>query len=279
MTHEAVDRHDRPSSSTGTLKAEPPTTAELHLEAQILGKNDLLAAQNRAWLAERQVLAVNLMSSPGAGKTTLLARTIEDFGRSSDRLAKLGRSVTDLPALRFSAIEGDQATARDAERIRATGCPVVQINTGSGCHLDAAMVQRGFAALAADPAAIAPGTIIAIENVGNLVCPALFDLGEAAKVVMLSVTEGEDKPLKYPQMFRAAELVLLTKIDLQPYVPFDLDRCLAAIARVNPRAQTLVLSSLTGEGLDAWYDWLIDRWQASLRPTSQPAAIAPTVPA
>jgi hydrogenase nickel incorporation protein HypB len=186
-------------------------------------------------LAHHNALALNLVSSPGAGKTTLLVRTIQDL---HDEFA-------------IAVIEGDQATTNDARRIRETGCPVVQINTGSGCHLDAAMVERGLQALSPPP-----NSLVMIENVGNLVCPALFDLGERAKVVILSVTEGEDKPIKYPQMFRASTVMLLTKIDLLPYVAFDRDRCLEYARQVNPHLRVYPLSATTGTGLEAWYDWL-----------------------
>ena len=205
------------------------------LEEDILGANDALAAENRRVLTERGVLAVNLMSSPGSGKTTLLVRTLVDVG------AELGMSV----------VEGDQETLLDAERIRATGCRAVQINTGAGCHLDADMVHRALHAL--DPE---PGSLLFIENVGNLVCPALFDLGERAMVVVISVTEGADKPLKYPHMFAAAELVLINKVDLLPYVDFDIDVCAAYARSVNPRAKVLPVSATTGEGIEFWYQWI-----------------------
>ena len=207
----------------------------LELETRILAKNDSLAAQNRIWLAERKILALNLVSSPGAGKTTLLERTIRDLK------SELGLFV----------VEGDQATAKDGERIRAAGAPVIQINTGTGCHLEADMVARGLIELKPEP-----GSIVMIENVGNLVCPAMFDLGERAKVVIFSVTEGEDKPLKYPHMFRAAELMILNKIDLLPHVEFDPESAAANARQVNPGIVTIRLSARTGEGLDAWYRWL-----------------------
>jgi hydrogenase nickel incorporation protein HypB len=181
------------------------------------------------------VLALNLVSSPGSGKTTLLERTIRDL-------------KGDLPMF---VVEGDQETANDATRIRAAGAPVVQVNTGTGCHLEADMVARGLAELKPPP-----GAVVMIENVGNLVCPALFDLGERAKVVILSVTEGEDKPLKYPHMFRAAEIMILNKIDLLPHVDFDVPRAIANALQVNPKITVLRLSARTGEGLEAWYRWL-----------------------
>jgi hydrogenase nickel incorporation protein HypB len=205
------------------------------LEQDVLAKNDLLAARNRDWFAEHGITALNLMSSPGAGKTTLLERTIYDIGAELD----------------LSVVEGDQETLLDAERIRATGHPAVQINTGSGCHLDAEMLARGLRELQPSD-----GSVVMIENVGNLVCPALFDLGERAKVVIMSVTEGADKPLKYPQMFRAGGLLLLNKVDLLPYVDFDLDRCASYAIQVNPGLEVLPVSATRGDGLDDWYAWL-----------------------
>ncbi|MFM0129620.1 hydrogenase nickel incorporation protein HypB [Paraburkholderia sediminicola] len=205
------------------------------LEQDILAKNQLLAERNRGWLAGRSILALNLMSSPGAGKTTLLERTIHDLGET-------------LP---LTVIEGDQATLNDAERIRATGARVVQINTGTGCHLDAEMASRALTQL--DPPM---HSVVMIENVGNLVCPALFDLGEGAKVLILSVTEGEDKPIKYPHMFRACSLLLLNKIDLLPYLRFDVEKCIGYARRVNPGIEILQVSAQSGEGMEAWYAWV-----------------------
>ena len=207
----------------------------VQLEIDILAKNNDFAARNRRWFAAHGVQALNLVSSPGSGKTTLLCATIR-------RLA--GERA-------LAVIEGDQQTANDAERIRATGAPAVQINTGKGCHLDADMIARALPRLPLDP-----GTLLFIENVGNLVCPAAFDLGEAAKVAILSVTEGEDKPLKYPDIFAAASLVLLNKSDLLPHLDFDLEYALDCLRRVNPRAPVLSVSAKTGEGLDAWLAWL-----------------------
>jgi hydrogenase nickel incorporation protein HypB len=207
----------------------------IELQQKVLAKNDEQADGNRHWLRDRGVLAVNLMSSPGAGKTTLLERTARDLAST----------------MSISVIEGDQETALDAKRILAAGCRVVQINTGAGCHLDAEMVARGLATL--DPPR---GSIVVIENVGNLVCPALFDLGEAARVVLASVTEGADKPLKYPHMFRQADLVLLNKTDLLPYVEFDVAQYSSDLRRVAPDAMLLQLSATGGDGTAAWYDWL-----------------------
>jgi hydrogenase nickel incorporation protein HypB len=211
------------------------------LQQKVLAKNDTLAQRNRGWLRARGILAVNLMSSPGAGKTTLLERTAAELSGK----------------LSISVIEGDQETALDARRIRAAGCEVVQINTGVGCHLDAEMLADGLRAL--DPRT---GSIVVIENVGNLVCPALFDLGEDARVVVASVTEGADKPVKYPHMFRQADLVLVTKTDLLPYVDFDARRYAADLRKISPGAMMLKLSAVTGEGMDAWYDWLRRRTPA-----------------
>ncbi len=205
------------------------------LEQAVLAKNDRLAERNRGWLEGRGILALNLMSSPGAGKTTLLERTIRALG----------------PDLPISVIEGDQETLVDAERIRATGCRVVQVNTGTGCHLDAEMLASALKQL--EPPL---NSVVMIENVGNLVCPALFDLGERARVVILSVTEGEDKPLKYPHMFKTAGLMVLNKIDLLSYVDFDPVRCLAYARRVNPRIASLQLSATSGQGMELWLDWL-----------------------
>ena len=215
--------------------AGTPAGELVELEARILAKNDAMAEKNRAWFKGREILALNLVSSPGAGKTTLLERTIRDLRNE----------------LRLYVVEGDQATANDGERIRAAGAPAVQVNTGSGCHLEADMVARGLREL--KPAA---GSVVMIENVGNLVCPALFDLGERAKVVILSVTEGDDKPLKYPHMFKAAEMMVLNKMDLLPHVDFDPERALANALQVNPSISAIRLSARMGEGLEAWYEWM-----------------------
>src|ERR1700752_4966969 len=212
-----------------------PATETVSLEQKVLAKNDELAEANRKWLAQRNVLAFNLTSSPGAGKTTLLERTIRELG-------------TKRPV---SVIEGDQETLLDAERIRATGCRVVQVNTGAGCHLDAEMTRRALEALQPEP-----GSLLFIENVGNLVCPALFDLGEQTKVVVISVTEGTDKPLKYPHMFAAAGLVLINKIDLLPYVDFDLDVCTRNAKSINPDVEVIAVSATKGDGMDIWSEWI-----------------------
>jgi len=213
----------------------------VQMEQDILAKNNRFAEENRRHFSSLGLLALNLVSSPGSGKTTLLTRTIE---------ALKGR-------LGVWVIEGDQQTVHDADRIRETGVPAVQINTGKGCHLDAHMVGHAMTSLGA----VSEG-ILFIENVGNLVCPAAFDLGEAHKVVILSVTEGEDKPIKYPDMFHAADLLILNKTDLLPYLDFDVERCVDYARRVNPGIGVIRLSAKSGEGLDAWYDWILDRLPA-----------------
>ncbi len=223
---------------TGPAHAHAPGLSQaqmVRIERDILGKNDARAAENRAWLAARGIFALNLVSSPGSGKTSLLVRTLQMLD---------GR----VPA---AVIEGDQQTEFDAERIRATGVPALQINTGKGCHLDADMVARALPRMV-----LAEDSLLLIENVGNLVCPAAFDLGEAHKVAILSVTEGEDKPLKYPDMFAAADLMLLNKVDLLPYLSFDAARAIDFALRVNPRLRVLRTSATTGEGLDEWIAWI-----------------------
>ena len=226
-----------------------PQTQTVDIEVALLAKNDHLAANNREWLATHRVLALNVMSSPGSGKTTLLERTIDDLSAGGNS------HWSDV-----SVIEGDQETALDAQRIRATGAQVVQVNTGAGCHLDADMLARGLQALGP-----MDGSLVFVENVGNLVCPALFDLGEAARVVLVSVTEGEDKPLKYPQMFAAADLVLVNKVDLLPYVEVDLDRLCGYVRQVNPTAEILPLSVTHGDGMGSWFGWLAGTGRRSAR--------------
>ncbi len=237
-SHSGGNEHEHHSHSASdgtaavTAKAHSNTIA---LEKEILGKNQLIAERNRGWLEGRGILALNLVSSPGSGKTTLLERTINDLKDEFE----------------ISVIEGDQETINDAERIRATGCKAVQINTGTGCHLEADMLERGLRTL--DPA---PNSLVFIENVGNLVCPAMFDLGERAKVAILSVTEGEDKPLKYPHMFKVSDVMLLNKIDLLPYVEFDVEHSIDYAKEVNPNIKVLQISATTGEGVAEWYEYL-----------------------
>lgn len=201
----------------------------ISLETAVLQKNDQIALQNRGWFEGRGVLALNLVSSPGAGKTTLLEATISAINDELD----------------IAVIEGDQMTANDANRIREAGAKALQINTGAGCHLEADMISSAVKTL--NPAA---GSILFIENVGNLVCPAMFDLGEHMKVAIISTTEGEDKPLKYPHMFRASDLVIVNKMDLAPHVDFDEEACLANIKAVNPDAKVLLLSAKSNQGMD-----------------------------
>jgi len=231
----------------------------IRIEADVLGANNRYAAHNRAHFATHGVAAYNLVSSPGSGKTTLLCATIEALKSRA-------------PAVPVAVIEGDQQTSLDAERIRATGVPAIQVNTGRGCHLDARMVGDAFSQLGlhaqahhhdhdhdhahSQPDSHRAAALLFIENVGNLVCPALWDLGEAAKVVILSVTEGADKPIKYPDMFAAARLMLINKIDLLPHVDFDITRCIEYARRVNPGIEVLQVSATRGEGMDAWIDWL-----------------------
>ncbi|BCR06578.1 hydrogenase accessory protein HypB [Desulfuromonas versatilis] len=209
----------------------------VRIEEDLLAKNDRLARANRELFRDKGLFVLNLVSSPGSGKTSILERTLADLG------AQTG----------FAVLEGDQQTANDAERIAATGVPVHQINTGAGCHLDAHMVGHGVERFDLDAV-----DILMIENVGNLVCPASFDLGEDHKVAVLSVTEGEDKPLKYPQMFQAADILLINKIDLLPYLRFDVEKCKQFARRVNPAIRIFELSCHSGVGMDAWYGWLAE---------------------
>lgn len=229
--HEHIHDHDHHDHS----HSHAAKSSTITLEEKILAKNDRLAERNRGWFEGSDIMALNLVSSPGAGKTALLERTILDLKEQID----------------IVVMEGDQATTNDAERIKKAGCPVLQINTGAGCHLDAEMIASALKELKP-----ARGSLLFIENVGNLVCPALFDLGEKHKVVILSVTEGEDKPVKYPHMFRAAELMILNKVDLLPYLNFDLEACKKYALSVNPHLKIIEISVTKGTGLDAWYTWL-----------------------
>lgn len=212
----------------------------IEIETDILAKNDRYAEANRAVLKDKGAFAINLVSSPGSGKTTLLCKTIEMLG--------------DQP---LAVIEGDQQTENDAKRIRSTGAKAVQVNTGKGCHLDGHMVGHAMEHLTLDS-----NSMLFIENVGNLVCPAGFDLGEDCKVAVISVTEGEDKPLKYPDMFTVSEVALLNKIDLAPYCDVDLDLYEENLRRVNPAIEILRISARTGEGMESWVQWLRDRLAA-----------------
>ncbi len=233
--HDHSQGHDHVQGSTRTHVSGIAPSRMVQIEQDILAKNNRYADANRSWFAARGILALNLLSSPGAGKTSLLARTIRDL----------------QGALTMAVIEGDQQTSHDADRIRATGARAIQINTGKGCHLDGHMVGHALPTLAP-----ADESVLFIENVGNLVCPAAFDLGEAHKVVILAITEGEDKPLKYPDMFHAADLILLNKIDLLPHLDFDVDRCIDYARRVNPGIEVMQVSATSGACLETWYEWI-----------------------
>lgn len=226
-THTHPHDHDGPTSGKRSVIA---------IEEDILAKNNRLASFNRALFKDKGLFVLNLVSSPGSGKTSLLERTLRDMAEK----------------LRFAVIEGDQQTDNDAQRIAATGVPVRQINTGAGCHLDAHQVMHGTDGFDLDSL-----DVLMIENVGNLVCPAAFDLGEHHKVAVLSVTEGEDKPLKYPQMFHRSTVMLLNKTDLLPHLDFDLEKCKNYARRVNPAITIFEVSARSGEGMEAWYQWLL----------------------
>jgi hydrogenase nickel incorporation protein HypB len=257
QTHDhGLDHHHGPAFAAidfgrGLAAVSVPGLSQertISIERDILAKNNAFADANRSRFREMGAFALNLLSSPGSGKTSLLVRAITDL---KDRWP-------------MAVIEGDQQTSNDAERIRQTGAQAVQINTGKGCHLDAHMVGHAL-----EQVTLEPGGLLFIENVGNLVCPAAFDLGEACKVVVLSVTEGEDKPLKYPDMFAAADLLLLNKSDLLPHLDFDVGACLAAALRVNPRLQILTVSARSGEGLAAFYAWIEGRAAAAMGPIAR----------
>ena len=237
-THPEVHHHHQHHYGLGEAGTAVPGLTQrriIEIEQNILSKNNGYAAANRSLLRGRNMLSINLLSSPGSGKTTLLTRTINDLKTHCS----------------LAVVEGDQQTANDAKKIRETGAPAIQINTGKGCHLDAHMVGHAIETLNPEN-----NSLLFIENVGNLVCPAAFDLGETAKVVVLSITEGEDKPIKYPDMFHASNLMLLNKIDLLPYVEFDVNRCINFARQVNPNIKVIQVSATQGDGLDAWYQWL-----------------------
>lgn len=208
---------------------------EIEVEQDILGQNNLLAERNRGYFEAKNIVALNLVSSPGSGKTSLLERTIKELGEE----------------INFCVIEGDQQTMHDANRIDKAGAPVIQVNTGNGCHLDSDMINKAVKELD-----MKDHSVLVIENVGNLVCPSLFDLGEKARVVVISTTEGEDKPIKYPTMFESSDICIINKTDLLPYVDFDVEKCKAYAMQVNHHLEFFELSVKTGEGMDAWYAWL-----------------------
>jgi hydrogenase nickel incorporation protein HypB len=230
-SHSAAHSHD----SSHDHSHAPTHKTVVEVEQDILLQNNLLAERNRGYFEAKNILALNLVSSPGSGKTSLLERTLTDLNKE----------------INFYVIEGDQQTTNDADRIHATGTKVAQINTGKGCHLDAHMILHALQGMKPPN-----DTILFIENVGNLVCPAMFDLGEKERVVIMSVTEGEDKPLKYPDMFHSSTLCIINKIDLLPYVPFNLDKAKEYIKRVNPKMEIKEVSCTTGQGLAEWYSWL-----------------------
>lgn len=224
-THHSHDNHEHDHSHG----------REISLELEIMHKNDLLAERNRGYFEAKKIFAVNMVSSPGSGKTSILERTIKESAHQTG----------------MYIIEGDQQTMLDADRIEKAGAPVVQVNTGNGCHLDAEMINQAVKKLE-----VPDGSLLMIENVGNLVCPALFDLGESKRVVIISVTEGEDKPLKYPNMFQSAQLCLINKSDLIPYVDFSIEKFREYALRVNHHIEFITVSAKTGEGFGAWMDWL-----------------------
>lgn len=225
--HGHHDHHHQPSGDRGSQTID--------IEQDVLKQNNLLAERNRGYLQARDIFALNLVSSPGSGKTTLLEKTIESLKERVE----------------IGVIEGDQQSMQDADRIEKTGVPVVQVNTGKGCHLDARMVNDALGKLD-----LPHRSILMIENVGNLVCPAMFDLGEHHKVVIISVTEGEDKPVKYPNMFAESEVCVINKTDLLPHVDFDVEKCKEYARQVNPNLTFFELSCRTGDGLDAWLEWV-----------------------
>lgn len=211
---------------------------EIQLEIDVLAQNNLKAERNRGYFEALEICALNLVSSPGSGKTSLLERTIKELRSDLD----------------FYIVEGDQQTSNDADRIKQAGAPVIQVNTGNGCHLDAEMVSIAIKQLKPQN-----GSVLFIENVGNLVCPSMFDLGESKRIVVISTTEGDDKPIKYPNMFQTADLCIINKTDLIPYVDFNVERATQYAKQVNPKLEFISLSVKTGEGMDEWYSWLQEK--------------------
>jgi len=230
--------HDHDHDHSHEHNHEHKVSKELQLEIDVLAKNNLKAEQNRGYFDALNILALNLVSSPGSGKTSLLEKTIKEIKNELD----------------FYIIEGDQQTSNDADRIHAAGAPVIQVNTGNGCHLDAEMVNTATKKLKP-----ATGSVLFIENVGNLVCPSMFDLGESTRVVIISTTEGDDKPIKYPTMFQTAQLCIINKTDLLPYVDFDVEKAKEYASQVNRNLEFITVSVKTGEGMEQWYKWLKDK--------------------
>lgn len=233
--HHHHHNHDHDHDHPHTHEHNHEHSRIIEVEQDVLSKNNLLAERNRGYFEAKNILALNLVSSPGSGKTTLLERTITDLKKE----------------INFAVIEGDQQTMLDTNRIDAVGCPVIQVNTGNGCHLDAEMINRASKELR-----VKDNSVLMIENVGNLVCPSLFDLGEASKVVIISVTEGDDKPVKYPTMFSVSDICIINKIDLAPYVDFDIKKCKEYALQVNKNLLFFELSAKTGDGVNEWYSWL-----------------------
>ena len=233
--HDHGHTHHHHHGHEHTHAGHTHTKTVVEMEQDILQSNNLLAMQNRGFFEAKNILALNLVSSPGSGKTTFLEKTLNDL---KDKIP-------------FYIIEGDQQTFQDAQRIENIGIPVVQINTGQGCHLDSDMVHKAVKKLEPEENAV-----VMIENVGNLVCPALFDLGENARVVLISVTEGDDKPIKYPDMFQSSDICIINKIDLLPYVNFDVNRAKEFALRVNHHLKFFEVSATTGQGMESWYKWL-----------------------
>ncbi|MDD5240218.1 MAG: hydrogenase nickel incorporation protein HypB [Sulfuricella sp.] len=248
-SYSQVHAHEHDSLLHGHAHAHSHASRMVQVEQDILAKNNQYATANRNYFAGHGIFVLNLVSSPGSGKTSLLTRTIERFKDKA----------------RIAVIEGDQQTSLDADRIRATGVSAIQVNTGKGCHLDAHMVGHAMEKLG-----LRDDSLLLIENVGNLVCPAAFDLGEAHKVAILSVTEGEDKPLKYPDMFAAAEVMLLNKVDLLPYLSFNVPLCIEYARRINPHIRVILISAVSDEGMGEWQEWLDEGMkQASAKKTNE----------
>ncbi len=255
-----LSHHDHDNAGDHHYRAYAPganTSRRISVGRDILAKNNRCALNNREYLAKHAIFMLNLLSSPGSGKTTLLIETIKALQHS-------------LP---IAVIEGDQQTDQDATRIRATGAPALQINTGKGCHLDAHMVGHALQQLN-----LQNNSLLFVENVGNLVCPAGFDLGEAHKVVILSVTEGEDKPLKYPDMFHAADLMLLNKCDLLPYLSFDVERVIEYARRINPALHIIQISAVQGAGMQDWINWIKTGRHAVITDKAKKATVQPLHP-
>jgi len=224
--HEHDHHHDHPGHSHAR---------KIEVEQDLLARNNLMAERNRGYFEAKNIVALNFVSSPGSGKTTLLERTVQELKKEFS----------------FYVMEGDQQTMNDANRIHQTGVPVIQINTGAGCHLDADMIHKSIQKLEPDN-----DSFLMIENVGNLVCPALFDLGESVRVVIMSVTEGDDKPVKYPNMFQTSDLCIINKTDLLPYVDFNMGKAREYAQQINPQLEIIELSARTGEGIEGWFKWL-----------------------